>query len=374
MTRRRRRVDVAIYAPLAGAFYESNPRPTGGAELQSVYIARALAERGFRVRHIVAGSSIVSSRGGVETQLLPDGYTRRGLARRRAVVRALREADARLYVQRSAGSDTAVVGLFARATRRRFVFSSSSVADFARDPVVAARAGASLDEWPTRAQYLLGLRLANTVVVQTEDQRLLARAERGVESRVIRSFCSPTPATAEFREAFLWVGGLVGSKDPLTYVELARQVPEATFWMVASDRGGKRTELGREVHARVASAPNLRLLPPAGRDEILALYPRAIAVVGTSWFEGFPNTFLEGWARGTPALSLRIDPDCMIEQHELGTVCGGSFDALVLAAKRLWHERDGGDPERLRKYVERVHGPAVVGEQWAALVRELLER
>jgi glycosyltransferase involved in cell wall biosynthesis len=375
MTRRDRRADVAVYAPLAGPLYEHGGEPVGGAELQSAYLARALVEQGLRVRHVVAAKDAVSRGDGVEVLLLPSGYSAGGVARRRAILSALREANSRLYVQRSAGFETLAVGLFARAARRRFVFSSSSVADFTRDPEVAVNAGASLDEWPTRVQYLAGLRFADAVVVQSDEQRVLAAGERGIDSRVIRSFCPAVgSADGNEREAFLWIGGLIGSKDPLAYVELARRVPEATFWMVAGGRGDTWAKLADEVRFRSASVPNLHFLQPAGRDDLLGLYGRAVAVVSTSRFEGFPNTFLEGWARGTPSLSLRVDPDSVIERNELGTACGGSLEALAAATRRLWSVRHEIDPEPLRAYVARVHDPSVVGPHWAALVRELVAR
>jgi glycosyltransferase involved in cell wall biosynthesis len=103
------------------------------------------------------------------------------------------------------------------------------------------------------------------------------------------------------------------------------------------------------------------------------LYPRAAAVVNTSRFEGFPNTFMEGWSCGVPALSLGLDPDGLIERHGLGVVADGSLDALVDAARRLWEAR--GDraevSERVTRYIAQEHSPSRVGDQWAELVRGL---
>lgn len=363
--------DVAVYAPLAGRLYESIPGPAGGAEVQTAYLAQSLAGLGFRVVHIVSGTDAVPHRNGVRVVQLPRSYGNRGLPRRRAILASLRDADAAVYIQRSAGFETGTVGLFAQATGRRFVFSSSSKGDLLLDRRLSRQSSTSLDEWPTRLQYLIGLYLANAVVVQTNEQRVLAQQRRGVEPRVIRSFCAPVGTVGKNREAFLWIGGLLDLKEPLAYVELARRVPEVTFWMIGGDRGPRWAELAARVRAIANEVPNLYLLPRLGRKDVLSLYDRAVAVVNTSWVEGFPNTFLEGWARGRPALSLRVDPDGVIERNALGAVAHGSLDKMEAATRELWHARDSIDPAPLQRYVARFHDPNVIGTEWAALIQEL---
>jgi hypothetical protein len=368
----RQAVDVAVYAPWAGPLYERGGGPVGGAEVQSAHLARALAERGYRTAHIVSGRNLPEREGDVRILPLSEDYLGGGVGRRRATLSALRAADARVYVQRSAGYETGWVALFARAARRRFVFSSSSTADFVLDRAVARRGGTGLEDGAARAQYLLGLRLANSVVVQTEEQRALARDRRGIDARVIRSFCETQPASDELRNAFVWIGGLAGSKDPLAYLELARRLPEASFRMVAADRGALSGSLAEDVRAAAASLPNVLLVDWLPRGEVLELYRTAVAVVNTSHFEGFPNTFLEGWASGAPALSFRVDPDGVIVRHGLGAVCGGSLDELARAARELWEHRVDADGSGPRDYVARVHDPRVVGGEWARLIEELI--
>jgi glycosyltransferase involved in cell wall biosynthesis len=237
---------------------------------------------------------------------------------------------------------------------------------------------ARLTEWGlelrrSRFLYRIGLASADRVVVMTETARELARGAFGIDDAlVIRLFAElpPEPVTPS-REAFLWIGGLVEVKNPLAYLELARRIPEASFWMVGTER-----LTGQEVVARVRSEaqkiPNLQLLPPMSADEILTLYERAVAVVSTSFVEGFGNVLLESWARGSPVLSLRYDPDGVIERHNLGVVAHGSVDELAAAARRLWAGREAIDPEPYRAYVARYHDSDVVGAQWAGLVSELL--
>jgi glycosyltransferase involved in cell wall biosynthesis len=367
--------DVAVLSPLAGAHYLG--LPVGGAELQSTHLAHALVRRGLSVAHIVDvdPAAVAPDVDAIAVIPLGPSYRAAGLTRRRAVAAALRAADARLYVQRSASFETGITGAFARARRRRFVFSASSEADFRLDAATTRIAGASLDDWKTRAQYRLGVRCAHAVVVQTRAQHALASAAFGIDTVVIPSFGELAPVTHVERDAFLWVGGMASVKDPLAFVALATAVPDARFRMLATERGRETAALAAAVREAAAACPNIELLAPRSRTETLDLYTSAIAVVNTSHLEGFPNTFLEGWARATPALSLRVDPDGVIVRRGLGFAAAGSLDRLAEATGRFWHDRAAAAEAgaAARRYLEEVHAPAVVGARWAALVERLLQ-
>ena len=49
---------------------------------------------------------------------------------------------------------------------------------------------------------------------------------------LIRSIAEPASQRDHAPEAFLWIGRLVWYKRPPAFVELARALPEAKFWMV----------------------------------------------------------------------------------------------------------------------------------------------
>jgi glycosyltransferase involved in cell wall biosynthesis len=102
----------------------------------------------------------------------------------------------------------------------------------------------------------------------------------------------------------------------------------------------------------------------------MALVNRSVAIVSTSDFEGMPNTFLEGWARGVPAVAFAHDPDGVIERHRLGCFAGGSLERLVTLASSLWEERrDQAElAERCREYVLDYHSPEAVSARWVELL------
>jgi glycosyltransferase involved in cell wall biosynthesis len=367
-----RSADVVVYAPNAGPLYGAAGQ-TGGAELQSVNIARALATAGFRVRHVVTEAAISHTPDGVEVFLLPPHYAQGGLPRRRAILQALRESDGRVYIQRTAGIETGFAGIFARLARRRFIFCASSDADFYQDRELLRQLGGSLDVWSARTQTRLGQRCAHAVVAQTEQQAALARDTLRLHPQVIRSFCDLGEPRPEAREAFLWIGSFAGVKDPLSFLALAERMPDVPFRMVGTERKGWQ-DLAAAVREQAVRLPNLELLTARPRDEVLALYRRAIAVVNTSLYEGFSNTFLEGWARGVPAVSLRIDPDGVIDRHGLGAVAGGSLDVMERILRGYFEEAAAAEAagDAGYRYVRRTHAPDVIGPQWIRLVERLL--
>lgn len=354
--------DVAIHAPAATPMYLGAPS-VGGAERQMMMLARALAARGLRVCHVVGeAQGLPASADGVdlvaERASTPGDPPWTRLAR---VAAALRRADANVYVQRSSGLSTLLVGAYARGHRRAFVHSVSSPQGLAGD------LGLSRVE---RFGAAAGLRCAHAVVVQTGEQAAwLGRSRRVVH---IPSLCEPASVAAQPRDSFLWVGRPASYKAPRAFVELARDVPEARFVMVGIDP----LDPGAfdDVVADAQSLSNLELVPALPRPELAPFYDRAIAVVNTSDFEGFPNTFLEGWSHGALALSLRIDPDRVIAREGLGAVAGGLRGELAAAARRMWRERDDLDRERERavRYVADRHAPDAVAARWHDLVSTFL--
>ena len=330
------------------------------------YLALALAARGLRVCHIVFDDpSLPPTSQGVELVRQPAPRPNDSLRRRvQNVFEALSRADASVYVQRSAGSETGLVGLHAWRRGRGFILSTSWDGDLALRTPMSRLA---------RLSYRVGRRLARTIVVQTERQLAEARTLVDTPVHLIRSFAEPAEQVSLEREAFLWVGRIAEYKDPLSYLELAERLPQAEFRMIATG-GDHPTPLSIQLWEKAGRLPNLQLLEPRPREQLLDLYRRALAVVNTSSVEGFPNTLLEGWSCGAAALSLRLDPDGVIVRYGLGAAAGGSIDTLEARARELWTSPERRDEIAVNacRYLREEHSPAVVGERWAALIEALL--
>ena len=299
-------------------------------------LARALARGGSKVCILVfdlPGTTIPSLVDEVAVSVRPPYRAHQRLGRLREAVslrRAVIDAHADVLVTRAAGPDVGLAGLFAKLSRRRFVYSSANLSDFDFARVSTKRLNQLL--------FRLGIRLADEIVVQTAEQARFCEERFGRSPVLIRSIAEPAGQRDQDPEAFLWIGRLVWYKRPLAFIELAQSLPEAKFWMVGvpdpySEPG---PELLRMVERRAATVTNLDLMAPRPRQDLLDLVGRAVAVVNTADFEGMPNIFLEGWARGVPALALTHDPDRVIEQHRLGAFAQGSSERLVdLAATAM---------------------------------------
>jgi glycosyltransferase involved in cell wall biosynthesis len=362
------RRDVVFFSPymgplLASRASSSHAASTGGAETQVFLLAAALAERGWRVGVMVFGGPELPDRlDGVDILRLPRpsraGARERVLSRLRLAVGLVRGLDARVAVQRAAGSATGLVGAAAWLRRRRFVYASASVVDFAPERL------------QRQALFRLGVRLADEVVVQSHEQVELCRRAFGREGKLIPSLAEPAPMREVEPEALLWVGRLTSYRRPEDFVALARALPDVPCWMVGSPSAAD-PDLPARIAESAVGCENLTLFEPTSRDRLQGLIERAAAVVHTAEFEGMSNVFLEAWARGVPALALRYDPDGVIDRHGLGWFAEGDFGRFASAAAQAWADR--GDhaelARRCREYVQERHGIPAAVHAWEEALR-----
>lgn len=373
---RRDKFDVVFYSPWMSHLLAPAAGPAaGGAETQLRAVATALAARNLRVALIVDEvPSLPSQVGGVTivAQRRPDRRLPEPLRvtlRVGYAWRALSRARGEVYVQRAAATITALVAVHARLRGRRFVFSTANVTDFAWERLQPHASA--------RLLYALGLRLADQIVVQTNEQAGLCRRALGRDGVVVPSIAEAVPEGPVAPEAFVWVGRVEEPKNPAAFVRLARAVPEAHFRMVAVTPTPTAAALLERLRPEIEAVPNLELLAGRPRTELDSIYRSALAVTSTSVdYEGMPNVFLEGWARGVPALVLAHDPDGVVARYDLGWVAAGDEARLASLARTAWRERGdvAGLRSRCRHYVAAHHAPETIVSAWKTVLLERPQR
>jgi len=278
----------------------------GGAEVQQSMVAPALAERGWRV-------SMISLDYGQ-----PDGAVVRGVTVHRThkpdaglpVVRfvhprltslwqAMKRANADVYYQRTADIQAAYVARFCRMHGRRSVYAGASDVDFmpGEEDIAFVR---------DRAMFRWGVRNVDAVIVQNAVQREALRENFGREGFVIPScYVPPAGARADRGGYVLWAATVRPSKRPELLFEIARRLPDVRFVMIGGpDPGRREAEYMRSVAQRATKVPNIELRGFVPFVEAERAFDGARVVLNTSLYEGFPNTFLQAWARGVPTVGF----------------------------------------------------------------------
>jgi len=370
------RNDVAIYttSSLSAGLYDRARGRAGGAERQMTLLAWALSSIGRHVGHIVYPPQDPIDLPNRRLMLIRrDDYVgdrRLGGVREAARVwRALKAADARVTIIRAGSPILGVAACFCRVHRRALVFSTANNSEFTFETIGNQRYRRSL--------YRLGARLADAIVVQSQDQFVLARtafprARMVVQIPSFAEIPSPPQERREQASVFVWVGRLVKYKRPMHYVELARAVPEAKFVMIPVPQQPDSSDLD-ELLAVARDVPNLEVIEPLPHHRLMELLADSVAVVNTAWLEGMPNAFLEAWVRGVPVLTFEFDPDQVVAQRKLGVAAEGSWERFVSGARSLWvgraNRRDFAN--RARAYVEETHSAEKVGRLWDELIEQL---
>ena len=293
--------------------------PVGGEEVQHALLSRYLARSGYQVTSVVGdfGQQALEQVDGVQvrkTFALHAGLPglRFFTPRLTSTWAALRAADADVYYASCAGAMTGVIAAFCRRYGRRFVFRIASDADCAPSTLMLGNAR-------DRMLYHYGLRRADSILAQTEKQAALLMRNYGLRASVAGMFSEVPQAVAGFGERaidLLWVANMRAMKRPAWFIELARALPDLRCDMAGGAHHSER-HLHAEVEQAASALPKLRFHGQVRFGATQALFADARLFVNTSSFEGFPNTYLQAWANGTPVVAT-FDPDGVIAALGLG--------------------------------------------------------
>jgi glycosyltransferase involved in cell wall biosynthesis len=144
------------------------------------------------------------------------------------------------------------------------------------------------------------------------------------------------------RERYVaWVAMLRHHKRPDILVSIARKAPAVRFVVCGGPTTfGTPPGFSERVIDGLCALPNVEYRGQVSSDEAMRVIANAGVFLSTSEEEGFPNTFTQAWTAGTPVVSLRLDPDRLIEQIGMGTVANSvesavaDIDALLARPQR----------------------------------------
>jgi glycosyltransferase involved in cell wall biosynthesis len=128
----------------------------------------------------------------------------------------------------------------------------------------------------------------------------------------------------------------------------------------------------REVELMAAELSNVEFLGFLPYHQVEKHFDQASLFVNTSEYEGFPNTFLQAWARGVPTVSF-VDCGAADLDGPIGFSVGNE-DELLQITRALTHDRVRWEREsqRCSDYFMRNHSLDAVAEKYSELFDRLL--
>ena len=359
-------VSLRAAAELLG---EASTAPLGGASVQTLHIARALGstfEVHFVIHELGQGDQSVERAYHLHTTYRPGAgvrFLRFFHPRWTRVWAALKRADADIYYQRAAGALTGLVGAYCKMHQKRFVYA------VANDNELLGRwrvGSYRFEGW----LFERGVRWADQIVVQNRYQKDALLRKKGLDSVEVNSiYAGPLGREEQAPGYILMVANVQRKKRHDIVLRVAQRFPDLRFRLV----GGGSGSYFERIRAQARELTNVEFLGQLSHAATLRQYPGASLLLSTARAEGFPNTFLEAWARGVPVLSLGLDPAGVIRAHELGLVAKdedqlGTFARQLVSSPALRR----GLGENCVRYVRVHHQPQPIARAYSAIFRALV--
>jgi glycosyltransferase involved in cell wall biosynthesis len=230
--------------------------------------------------------------------------------------------------------------------------------------------------WHHRKLYEYGLRGVGGILAQSASQQSALLRNYGLHSTLAGMLVEPASRQlpVEARDLpVLWVNTLREFKRPDLMLDLAASMPELAMHMIGGREAG--SEALYDASARRASdLANLVFHGRVPYHDVTDWYEQARVFVNTSDSEGFPNSYLQSWMRGTPVVAF-FDPDGVIAREGLGRAVK-SLDEMRDAVRQftsnpvLWLETS----ERCKAYMAREFSEDKVLAPYLELVESLCAR
>ena len=319
----------------------------GGAEVQQHLIGKELSGRGYSVTYITFdhGQGIISRIGNFDIvsafkPLAGIPVLRFIYPRLVKIWQALNRTNADIYYVRCASMLLGVVEYWARMNKKKVIFCGAVDPDFEPKDV-------QIKYYRDKLIYFWGLKRCSTIVVQNSYQKIMLRKNFGRDGIIIYNGMNRHYGVSQSRDTILWVANIKRKKDPNTFIDLAKQMPDEKFVMVGGKVEGHE-DLFEYVTRESDKLPNLNFKGFLPLEKTEREFDKAKLFINTSLYEGFPNTFLQSWRQGIPVLSF-FDPDGLITKHSLGRIAKHKED-MAGEMVSILNQKDQLESESIKKY------------------------
>jgi len=181
------------------------------------------------------------------------------------------------------------------------------------------------------ALFKNALQKIDTIVLQTNHQKNLLRVKYKLSGTIIYN-AHPRPKSYNSNEkqnTIVWIGRLQPWKHPEIFVQIAEQLETKPYKFVAIGKPLKNNDLKNLLIDAQKKLSNFEYKGELENSHVCQIISEAKLLICTSDHEGFSNTFIEAWARGVPVISLRVDPDNLLQEKKIGLL-SNSIEQLCI--------------------------------------------
>lgn len=349
-----------LFAPALEGYF-------GGAEVDLYLIGTELVkEKGFEVSFVTADYGQADSEVIDDVRVIKSlDFNKNSLTGAIRIWRAMRLADADIYILKTASAGTPLVAMFCKLYKKIFVYRTAHQRECD---------GTYLKEhyWLGRA-FVWSLFNAKVVIAQNLSDKDSLAHTIGVSAMAIPNAHRLEELSSSDRSVILWVGRSSPIKRPEMFIELAEKNPDQSFVMICQRATGDDNY--DQLCSNAAETKNLEFHKHVPFADIDGFFSRAKVFVNTSDSEGFPNTFIQACKSATPILSLKVNPDGFLDKFSCGLSCNGQSHRLSQGLEFML-EKDKYIElgHNARKYVEINHDITKIIKQYKEVFAKLFHK
>jgi len=321
-------------------------RSIGGAEVQIQILSNEMAKRNKKVYLLTAPDQIPPDDNSA-IEYVPFKEVENYEINVQTFSDLLYKIKPDILYQRGRKLWTWYTGQFAKQSNSKFIFAASMDIDCYKTKLLFRKPRSAYEAYKRVKKFkknykideltLKGMKAANRILAQTNMQKHLLTKNLKLESTIFPNL-HPSEDLNEIKKnsppTIVWIANLKKWKQPEVFLKLVEEHNNlhAKFIMAGNLSDSSYADLIDKVKK---VNKNFSYLGPITFEKSNELLNQATIFINTSGMEeGFPNTFIQSWLRKTPTITLNFDPDCLIEENQLGFKAD-DYDGLVTYIKML---------------------------------------
>lgn len=300
-------------------FNRASVRTFGGANVQMFMIARELFGRpGVEPFSLIPDYPVIDFDDAGRFNLVP--AFKEGCSIFRKVLsyhRTLRRIKPDVILQRGLTIESCFMALYARIFRMRFVFM------LAHDIESEGRYQTSGKKC---ILFPILLKLVYRIIYQNAYQKLMIQKYFENNPKKLIHIYSGYPLKRKRKNKgknILWIARCDKWKRPEVFIETARNFKNNNFIMICPSSSD--SSYYNYIRNKALVVSNIKFINFEKLENINSYFEETALFANTSEYEGYPQTFIQSAMNCVPIVSLKVDPNSFITQHNCGIVCNNDI-------------------------------------------------